>query len=185
MEKYILLPSRANFTGLLYLKIDVDILIKISFDFFLSNYPSYIIHFFPTGPIAFTKKLFSSFSTSLQFVNKELFSSSARFILSGRYIYIFFDKKGLLVLQKRSLSAMFSCLGLRNKSFQIFEAVKRFYFFALQNSFLFTLLLFFKKRFINLLFPMIALEISLLMKGLWLYCIYNFLLGACLSKIPV
>ena len=30
---------------------------------------------------------------------------------------------------------------------------------------------------------MIASEISLLMKGLWLYCIYRFFLGACLSKI--
>ena len=32
---------------------------------------------------------------------------------------------------------------------------------------------------------MIALKISLLMKGLWLYRIYRFLLGACLSKISV
>ena len=31
----------------------------------------------------------------------------------------------------------------------------------------------------------VALEISLLMKSLWLYCIYRFFLGACLSKISV
>ena len=32
---------------------------------------------------------------------------------------------------------------------------------------------------------MIASEISLLMKGLWLYRIYRFFLGACISKISV
>ena len=32
---------------------------------------------------------------------------------------------------------------------------------------------------------MIALEISLLMKGSWLYHIYCFFLGACLSKMSV
>ena len=32
---------------------------------------------------------------------------------------------------------------------------------------------------------MIVLVISLTLKGLWLYCIYRFFLGACLSKISV
>ena len=56
-------------------------------------------------------------------------------------------------------------------------------FLCLLNSF--WSLLFFQKRFLNLLLFMIALEISLLMKGLWLYCIYRFFLGTCLSKISV
>ena len=112
-----------------------------------------------------------------------MFPSSVKFILSGRWI--FFDKKRLTVFQKRLLSVMFFSFRLAKWSFLDFRRNETNLFLCLQNSFRFSSLLFCKKRFLNLLLVMIALEISLLMKGygLWLDCIYHFFSRACLSKI--
>ena len=50
--KYILVSSRAKFTGLLYLKLMLIWLIKkFYFDLVLSICPSEIIHYFLTGPL--------------------------------------------------------------------------------------------------------------------------------------
>ena len=90
-----------------------------------------------------------------------------------------------MVFQKRLLSVMFFSFRFSKQSFLDFRRSETHLFLCLQISFRFSSLLFFKKQFHNLLLVMITLEISFLLKGLWLYRIYCFFLGACLSKISV
>ena len=131
---------------------------------------------------AFAKKLFSSFAISSQFVNKELLSPSVRFIYSGRWI--FFWQEGF----HGFLETFFICNAFLLSVCEIllfrFSQKSNTLTSLFANSFRFSSLLFCKKRFFKLSLVLVALEISLLINGLWLDRISHFFL-ACLWKISV
>ena len=123
---------------------------------------------------AFAKKLFSL--CFCNFFHNLLIKSC--FLLRWDLFFpeddFFFDKNGLTVFQKCLLSVMFFSFRFAKQSFLDFRRSETHLFLWWQNSSRFSSLLFCKKRLLNLLLVMIALEISLLMKGLWLDRTYRF-----------
>ena len=80
----------------------------------------------------------------------------------------FFEKKCFTVFQKRLLSVIFFSFKFVKLSFLDFRRSETPLLLCLENSFQFLLLLFCNKLFFKLYLVVIALEISLLIKRLWI-----------------